>query len=49
MNYVKERQLKIVIFENVYGAPWQTTTDCVFPLTDYAAVSSHRPGLPSFF
>lgn len=37
MNYLKERQPKIVIFENVHGAPWSTTVDYVFPLTGYTA------------
>ncbi|KAJ4392112.1 hypothetical protein N0V93_005734 [Gnomoniopsis smithogilvyi] len=37
MNYLKERQPKIVIFENVHGAPWASTIDYVFPLTGYAA------------
>ncbi|CAN8096401.1 unnamed protein product [Discula destructiva] len=37
MNYIKERQPKIVIFENVYGAPWASTLDYVFPLTGYTA------------
>lgn len=37
MNYLKERQPKIVIFENVHGAPWASTIDYVFPLTGYTA------------
>lgn len=37
MNYLKERQPKIVIFENVHGAPWSSTIDYVFPLTGYTA------------
>lgn len=37
MNYLKERQPKIAIFENVHGAPWATTIDYVFPLTGYTA------------
>lgn len=37
MNYLKERQPKIVIFENVHGAPWASTVDYVFPLTGYTA------------
>lgn len=37
MNYLKERQPKIVIFENVHGAPWASTIDYIFPLTGYTA------------
>ncbi|PSR94383.1 hypothetical protein BD289DRAFT_139320 [Coniella lustricola] len=37
MNYIYERQPKIVIFENVETAPWQSTTSYVFPLCGYAA------------
>ncbi|KAK7737785.1 hypothetical protein SLS53_006405 [Cytospora paraplurivora] len=37
MNYIFEHQPKIVIFENVESAPWQTVVDYVFPLCGYAA------------
>ncbi|KAI3399382.1 hypothetical protein diail_7109 [Diaporthe ilicicola] len=38
MNYVKARQPKIVVFENVASAPWEQLTKSVFPLMGYAAV-----------
>lgn len=39
MNYIYERQPKIVIFENVESAPWHTVVKYVFPLCGYAAMS----------
>lgn len=37
INFVCERQPKIVIFENVETAPWQSTMDYLFPLCGYTA------------
>ncbi|KUI55585.1 Helicase domino [Cytospora mali] len=37
MNYIFEHQPKIVIFENVESAPWQSVAQYVFPLCGYAA------------
>lgn len=37
MNYIFEHQPKIVIFENVESAPWQSVVEYVFPLCGYAA------------
>lgn len=36
INYLRERQPKIVIFENVETAPWESTADYVFPLSGYS-------------
>lgn len=36
INYIKHRQPKIVIFENVETAPWETTREYVFPLCGYS-------------
>lgn len=36
INYIRERQPKIVIFENVETAPWESTADYVFPLAGYS-------------
>lgn len=36
INYLRERQPKIAIFENVEAAPWESTADYVFPLSGYS-------------
>lgn len=36
INYLRERQPKIAIFENVESAPWESTASYVFPLAGYS-------------
>ncbi|KAL1875206.1 hypothetical protein Daus18300_003277 [Diaporthe australafricana] len=37
MNYIKARQPKVVVCENVFSAPWEKMVNSVFPLMGYAA------------